>query len=371
MKKWNLYSQDTDALKPLVELCKHGCLFEVQDWIKAGKPVNPLHQTKGRRSKNSLETAIDKGFHSLVRVLLEGGSIVDDGSYSAIEHALSERRLDIIELLEKNGADLASVDMGYVFETWDPKIIEFFIEKGADVETGYRLAWALCDRIRTALGVFKRHQDKYSSFQEQLDIALRYHCREGDIKWVSLLLWAGADSFVKGTVSPDEKPNIEEDISALEWAALCNHVDVFKLKKIRIKSSHPIVSELMKYACTAADEKLLIELLKQGIQLAVHDDSGSSLIQSCLTNMQYSFAFTRFRSGIQKREGKSPAHGIINTIKLLALHDVKWVPADRIQISKARRSLLKVTSESTVEFVNVMAKYKACSNDDITLLIST
>jgi hypothetical protein len=30
-----------EQIKPLVELCKAGRLFEVQEWIRAGKPLNP------------------------------------------------------------------------------------------------------------------------------------------------------------------------------------------------------------------------------------------------------------------------------------------------------------------------------------------
>jgi hypothetical protein len=51
--------------------------------------------------------------------------------------------------------------MAWVFDAWDPKIIEYFIEQGADVETGQPLASALCWRIRTALGVYKRHKDQF------------------------------------------------------------------------------------------------------------------------------------------------------------------------------------------------------------------
>lgn len=96
--------------------------------------------------------------------------------------------LDIIKLLVKHGADIHSIDMAWVFGSWDPKIIEYFIEQGADVETGSPLASALCWRIRTGLGVYKRHKNHFPSFQKQINIALRHHCKEGNLKWVSPML---------------------------------------------------------------------------------------------------------------------------------------------------------------------------------------
>jgi hypothetical protein len=66
--------------------------------------------------------------------------------------------------------------MAWVFDEWNPKIIEYFIEQGADVETGQPLASALCWRIRTALGVYKWHKDHFPSFQEQINTNLLNHC---------------------------------------------------------------------------------------------------------------------------------------------------------------------------------------------------
>ena len=112
-----------DDIKPLIELCKAGRLFDVQVWIAAGKPINPPPPPeKGARKKCPLQVAIDKGFHSLAQVLLEAGSIIKDGSYNALEQALFSRRLDLIKLLVENGADIRPIDMTYVFDTWDSAI---------------------------------------------------------------------------------------------------------------------------------------------------------------------------------------------------------------------------------------------------------
>jgi hypothetical protein len=56
----------------------------------------------------------------------------------------------------EHGYNPKSVSMSDVFETWDSELMEYFIERGADVETGHPLANALCNRIRTALRILKK-----------------------------------------------------------------------------------------------------------------------------------------------------------------------------------------------------------------------
>jgi hypothetical protein len=120
-----------DEIQPLIKLCKAGRLFEVQDWIKSGDPINlALPPEKGRHRKTPLEVAIESGFHSLVQVLLEAGADVDYPTHSPVAHALMKRRLDLVKLLAKHGADIREVGMLPAFETWDPEIMEWFIEQG-------------------------------------------------------------------------------------------------------------------------------------------------------------------------------------------------------------------------------------------------
>ena len=110
-----------------------------------------------------------------------------------MSHAIEKRRFDLVQLLVEHGYDPRTANMDFVFSTWQPEIIEYFIDRGADVESKLPLAWALCNRVRTALRIFKKYSQQIPSFQEQINIALRHHCKEGNLKWVSLLVWAGAD----------------------------------------------------------------------------------------------------------------------------------------------------------------------------------
>jgi hypothetical protein len=60
-----------DDLKELVALCRAGKLFAVQEWIKQGRRYQ---LPPGTFTTSPLRVAIDRGFHSLVQVLLEAGA---------------------------------------------------------------------------------------------------------------------------------------------------------------------------------------------------------------------------------------------------------------------------------------------------------
>src|SRR5690242_7560487 len=116
---------DYAEIEPLIKYCNLGHLFEVQKWIAEGRPVNPPPlPARKQRARSPLEVAIDKGFHSLVQVLLEGGAIQEPAGFESPMHrALRLRRFDIVQLLGARGFDLKAVDMKEVFDSWDPKIM--------------------------------------------------------------------------------------------------------------------------------------------------------------------------------------------------------------------------------------------------------
>lgn len=144
--------------------------------------------------------------------------------YCPMTMALEKRRLDIVKLLVEHGYDPANIDARRVLSNWDPEIMEYFIESGCNLEIGNPLAWALCNCIRTSLPLVKKYQDRFPSIRKQVNIALRHHCREGDAKWVSLLLWAGADPLCRGEDDPGQEADDEGGgLSALSFAALYNH----------------------------------------------------------------------------------------------------------------------------------------------------
>src|SRR5712691_10243494 len=121
--------------KELLKLCKLGKLFEVQDWIASGKSLRVPADLK----TTPLKVALDTGFYSLGELLVsnEPSQVLKN---QALHHALSHKRLDFIELLVSHGAEISSVPFVEVLPVWDPTIIRYFLDHGADFITGYPFA---------------------------------------------------------------------------------------------------------------------------------------------------------------------------------------------------------------------------------------
>lgn len=116
--------------KFLVGLCRAGRLYDVERWIVEGKSIRTSPQIR----KRPLQVAIDLGFHSLIELLVR-----NEDSQAAKNQALAEsvsaRRLDLVQLLALHGAEIQSVPLVDVLLTWEPVMIRFFLDNGADVIT--------------------------------------------------------------------------------------------------------------------------------------------------------------------------------------------------------------------------------------------
>lgn len=358
-------AQTYEEIKPLIDFCRAGRLFDVQEWISEGKPLEtPLPEPKRASRRSPLAIAMDTGFHSLVQVLLEGGATLNDPRYNFLREALRKRRLDLVQLLVAHGADIHSVDINEAFDTWNMDIVEFFIQHGISIEEGNPVAYAFCDRIRTALALYMRYKDRYPSLKEQANIALRYHCREGNMKWVALMLWAGANPYVKGPSDPGCNPDPDEDSCALELASLFGHFDIFKMKNVHLDPNHETAEEMLRNACRNSNSDFLKMLIDRGFNPTSMEDKGLSLIQLLLLTMSY-FGYPYLFSRDDKNIDSSESREKIKMLHMLARKGARWNPADRYDLTSARRSLLKMKPDYTMEFIWIMSEYKACARETI------
>lgn len=177
---------DNEA-KELIRLSRAGKLYEIEKWINDGKSLEVSTAIKRGRQRSLLEIAVETGFHSLVELIAK-----HEGSQSAKDAALgdakSSRGLDLVELLLANGADIKSVSLTDVLLTWEPTLIRFFLDHGADPVEGRPFAEAFGARVRTALRPFveykQAHPELAAALQEQLDCALRYFCADAGAEYL-------------------------------------------------------------------------------------------------------------------------------------------------------------------------------------------
>lgn len=323
-----------DELREFIALCRAGKLFAVRDWIAAGK----LFRTPpGNFATWPLRAAVDTGFHSVVEVLLQAGVDQAEKDYS-LSQAISARRLDLVELLVQYGANTQPIGFDEVICSSHPAIIRWFVERDMDMESGWPIARAFEDRHREFLGIYMGLRDIVRSARMQAAMALRVHAREGNLKWVSLLLWAGADPRLQ---VPDLQSKSPEKLlgTALEEAVINGHEEI--VRKIGIDHSRDDPSSLLAQCFLCASPSIVRMLIDAGADFNKGDGE--------MNPMQA--LVTAFESSI---DGSFPTSGpepVLKSIEIAARAGGRWRPSDPYRFRCLRTALARSTSYSWIDWL--------------------
>jgi hypothetical protein len=282
---------ENDASKELIQLCRTGRLYEISNWISAGKSLDVSGAVRRGRQKSLLEIAVETGFHSLVELIVKSEP-PQSTKDAALNLAVSLRRVDLVELLCANGANVKSVPFADVLLTWQPELFRFFLEHGADLIKDRPFSEAFGAKIRTALRAFldckRAHPELATELQEQVDRALRHFCGEGDQKWVSLLMWAGGDPRSYGPVLNKEYTEDPECFtSGLEEACYPESADL--LKKLKPDPDRDDLPKLLHCASILRRGETLEYLLGIGAQPNDKANGGSSALDSVLNSLGFAW----------------------------------------------------------------------------------
>lgn len=358
-----LSTKTRDEGKELLNLCRTGRLYDIEKWIAAGKPLD-IPAKYG----SLLQVAVQTGFHSLIELIAKHENN-QSSKDAALADAVSLRRLDFIQLLVENGAEVKSVPFSDVLLEWNPHIFRFFLERGADAVEGFPFAVAFSNKIRTALGSFvelKRSRPELSAaLQEQVDCALRYFCGKGDLKWISLMLWAGASPRSRG-------PNLEKDYTndpecfttALREASYSGNVEV--LKKLKPDPKRDDLSDLLHCAAVSARSEAIRYLLEIGTNPNDKPNGGSSALDTCLWHLNFGSSFPRYRKSLRSKYEVSKG---LDSARKVAAHGGVWNPNDPSAFNDLRRALYGCEPEVTIELLQIFKKHNACPQDRVRELL--
>lgn len=360
-----------DEGKQFLKLCKAGRLFEIQKWIEAGNSISIPAELKS----TPLDVAIDTGFHSLVE-LLSRHEPSQEVKNRALSRAVDHKRLDFIELLVAHGADITAIPFIDVLRAWDPKIIRYFIDRGADVITDSPFAKAFGEKIRTALRPWRECREKYSDFApqllEQANQALRHFCQREDLKWVSLLMWAGADPRSKGSTLDEEYFDESEFSTALDEAAYAKDVQI--LKRLKPDARRDDLDSLLVKAASFGRFATVQYLLDLGAKPNDKPHGGSTALEEALSSsLRFrSFGFSSYSSyGDHSKASRYAVSDTLDTARLLLEHGALWRSDDPGAVSLIRRNLFECEPDVTIELVGLLVKHEACSPDTIQDLLRT
>lgn len=347
-----------DHSKELVQLCRTGRLYEIEKWIAAGKPLD-VPAAKNRKSKTLLQIAVETGFHSLVALIAKNDTR-QASKNAALADSVSLRRLDFVELLVQDGAEITSIPLAEVLLTWEPGLMRFFLDRGAEAIKGFPFATAFGAKIRTAIRAFieykQAHPDLAPALSEQANMALRYFCSKGDMKWISLMLWAGADPRAMGP-SLDERNPTDADcyVSAMQEACYVGNVEV--LKKLKPEAARDNLQDLLHSASISSRGNAIRYLLELGAKPNDKENGGSSALDTCIWHLGFP-SFSPY--GFKRLKATYQVSNDIDNIRELAERGAVWKP-DRSSMNSLRRNLYECEPRVTIDLLRVLLKYDACS----------
>ncbi len=192
------------------------------------------------------------------------------------------------------------------------------------------MARAFYERRRSFLAVFMKLRDQVPSASKQASMALRMHAREGDLKWISLIMWAGGDPR---SVVPDLKYLKYEytDGTALEDAVQYGQLEA--LKKFKVNSKTDDLNSLISIPCFQKEEAVVEYLLKLGA------DPNRELMQRLISN----FA----RGLIEDRYGLYP-YTEMKCLEKAVAHGGNWHPSEEKEFHYLRKAICKAEPNEVV-----------------------
>jgi hypothetical protein len=359
-----------DSAKMLIAFCRAGKLYDIEKWIAAGKSLDISAATKRVRRRTLLEIAVETGFHSLVELIAKNEAC-QSAKDIALRDAVLSRRLDLVELLLDSGAEIKSLPLADVLLTWEPKLIQFFLDHGADPIAGRPFAEAFDAKVRTALGRFveykRAHPELATQLQEQLDCVLRHFCGEGDLKWVSLLIWAGGDPRSRGPcLGEPYTEDTECYTSGLEEACRSETPDV--LRKLKPDRNQDDLASLLQSAAISNRKAILEYLLDIDANPNDKANGGSSVLDTALWHLSFA---RRDPSDARCLRSKYQFSDSLDCVRVLLEHGAVWNPNDQYQVNSLRMTLLESEPDVTIELLQIFRKHNACPAERVHSLLGT
>lgn len=238
--------------------------------------------------------------------------------------------------------------------------MRFFLDRGADSIADFPFATAFGAKVRTAIRAFieykQGHPDLAPALLEQANMALRYFCSKGEMKWISLMLWAGADGRAMGP-SLDETEPTDPDcyVSAMQEACYSGNVEV--LRKLSPEGGRDDLENLLHCAAVSGRRDAILYLLDLGAKANDKENGGSSALDTFIWRL----GFPSFNYGFITVKSKYAVSNEIANIRELAQRGAVWKPESRSSINSLRRNLYECEPGVTIELLRVLLNHNACS----------
>jgi hypothetical protein len=334
-----------EDIQELLELIRKGRLFALQEWIRAGRR---LHASE-LDGEQVLEVAVETGFHSVIEQILQAGKWKPAWLVQALDTAINNRRSDIAELLLNHGAPLHNLGFQTICRTLNLSLMERFLRLGGNPSHDNAFARALTEiKARPLLRFYRQFRTEYPALDDQAALALSQAVQDGKVRWICLLIWAGADPFrlVPWNLQ-DAFPVPQEDSTTPASRAIWqDKPEVLKAIKLRPTPSQAI--NLLDDAAYRADSELIRTLLEAIPPSEINEPDRCS--SRALEKLVQHGAYTSFWSRTVNQDQEANA---LKSIELFLDHGARWNPP-REDLRYARRGLLEHDGRYIVQVLRLL-----------------
>jgi len=148
--------------------CREGMYCEVEAWLHAGHSIS----TDGNKMHSPLVLASEKGFFSLVKLLLDHTAWPQRCLDAALGRAAAGGHYEVTKQLLETGACICDVVAKELVVCGNPEVVYLLVSKGVDIETRNPLAHAIFEEAPQALALLKKGQQRLATIKRQGAIAL-------------------------------------------------------------------------------------------------------------------------------------------------------------------------------------------------------
>lgn len=348
--------------------CKAGRLFDTQKFLDKEGTAR-LRKT---RKWTPLFVAVDRGFHSLVEVLLRYDHAQWDleKSYRA---ALTRRRSDLAGMILRSPSWSKPIDPIEALATGDLTLAESLKRSGVDLvgvdsvlKAAARNAGGVLVMI-DHLGVLNRE------VEDQLYSVMVPHAPLGHVPSVMRFLRRGFDPHRVVPYLDEVDGKVCDEGSAVLASMYSDKPCLFAA--LRPDPKKDDAEQLLRTAVFSGCDKMLKTLLDAGFDLNCKDNGGSPALDVLLGDVVIG-SRNRERSPEPMRDMRymnDRIRELMERVRYFVGIGARWVPdpKDRSLLSNARDVLLSIGADRALKLIEILEGGNAVSRDDVALLLGT
>ncbi len=346
--------------------CKFGRLFDAQRLLDE---VGTARLRKTRKW-TALFTAVDKGFHSLVELLLRYDHAQWDLE-KAYEGARRRRRADLAVLILSSPWWSAPIDPLEVLATGDLDLARKLQEAGIDFTTGDTILQGAIRNAKGTLDIVAHLGIRTGTVEDQLYSAMVTHAARGNVASVIRFLRAGFDPHKAGPYL-DERERLSDEESTVSIAMFSGKPGFFAALK---PSPHKDdAADLIGRAVFLGDDKMLTVLLEAGFTLNCKANGGSPTLDEllCGRTMKHHVPYPEFGCRHETpRYSRVEADAFLRTVESFLLKGARWVPdQDRNEVRMVRDTLLALGDNHVARLFKLLDEHGAAKREYLKTLFA-